>query len=626
MDKARFDYLFVSDLHISQGYDAERRAYHPREDFVFDEPFFRWLCWMDENCAPGKRWELVFVGDAFDFLPFDEELARRYLREKESRSGPLPTYWQQQFSAPPADPDAERLQRLLFEDDLLAGRLCLKPAEAAPAFAPLPNLPPWAVELHDRYQPPGKKSPALGLSALTLAEGEARPVEHNEAFERRYGFLPTPEKSADKVDVIYQGHPLFFRALARFVSRGHRVVFVRGNHDLELYWPAVQQRIRDCIEREVRAGLGIPAGQPLPCDLDQQVDFSPGWFYYRKGLFYAEHGKQYEPLDAVPNPIRPVMADDEWMLNPPVGSLAVTCIHTRLEDEYPEWENRGQAASAMLELIRRYPWQALSIILRHGIDFMWMARRLWRAGQGKEQGPGEEDLKHQAKVSGLDPQLIRNIYEAMARPLLLNRPLAWFLFSPLGHALKAVLIVAAVALVVFWYVAAVPWLATLIPAGFPSAALGPALRRLAEIVLWFGPFLLLSRALQQRAVRMGHDPYLSRAVRRIHAHLATHDPALRFYIMGHTHYTEADLVERRADGNHVYYLNTGCWFVEFAEDARRLQTVGQEVQFTFVRLLSGDGGVQADLLRWNDEAGRVERQMLPPARRTRALQQWSRLR
>jgi len=61
-------------------------------------------------------------------------------------------------------------------------------------------------------------------------------------------------------------------------------------------------------------------------------------------------------------------------------------------------------------------------------------------------------------------------------------------------------------------------------------------------------------------------------------------------------------------------LNTGCWFVEFAEDARRLQTVGQDVQFTFVRLLSGDGGVQADLLRWNDEAGRVERQMLPPYR------------
>lgn len=611
---AKFDYLFVSDLHISQGYDPERRAYHPREDFVFDEPFFRWLRWADEHCAPGKRWELVFVGDAFDFLPFDEDLARRYLREKESRRGPLPDYWQQQFGAPPADPQAERLQRLLFEDDLLAGRICLEPAKGAAALAMSPTLPPWAVELHNRYQPHAKKSAAFAPTSLTLAEGEGRPMEQDEAFERRYGFLPTPEKSADKVTVIYQGHPLFFRALAWFVGRGHRLVFVRGNHDLELYWPAVQERIRECIAHQLRAELGIPADQPLPCNLDQQVDFSPGWFYYRQGLFYAEHGKQYEPLDAVPNPIRPVMPDDEWMLNPPVGSLAVTCIHTRLEDEYPEWENRGQAASAMLELIRRYPAQALAIILRHGIDFMWMAQRLWRTGKGKAQEPGEEDLKHQAKASGLDPQLIGEIYQAMVRPLLLNRPLAWFLFSPLGHALKALLIVAAVVLVVFWFVAAVPWLAALVPASFPSATLGPALRRLVEIALWFGPPALLARALQQRAVRMGHDPYLSHAVRRIHAHLAAHDPALRFYIMGHTHYTEVDLVERRADGNHVYYLNTGCWFAEFAEGARRLQTLGQEVQFTFVRLLDGKDGVQADLLRWNDEAGRVERQMVPPAR------------
>ena len=52
------DYVFVSDLHLSLGYDADRRAYHPREDFFFDEVFFRWLRWLDARCAEGRRSQL----------------------------------------------------------------------------------------------------------------------------------------------------------------------------------------------------------------------------------------------------------------------------------------------------------------------------------------------------------------------------------------------------------------------------------------------------------------------------------------------------------------------------------------------------------------------------------------
>src|SRR5690606_14881208 len=59
-------------------------------------------------------------------------------------------------------------------------------------------------------------------------------------LERRRGLLPEMEKSLFKIDRILDDHPVWVQALRRFVMCGHRVVFVIGNHDLELHWPQVQ--------------------------------------------------------------------------------------------------------------------------------------------------------------------------------------------------------------------------------------------------------------------------------------------------------------------------------------------------------------------------------------------------
>jgi hypothetical protein len=82
--------------------------------------------------------------------------------------------------------------------------------------------------------------------------------------------------------------------------------------------------------------------------------------------------------------------------------------------------------------------------------------------------------------------------------------------------------------------------------------------------------------------------------------------------MGHSHQPNVRPVALRADGRHIYYANTGTWTPTFAEGKRRLQTLGREVQFTFLRLVQGARGYEADLLRWNDSAGRAEPQMVPP--------------
>ena len=82
--------------------------------------------------------------------------------------------------------------------------------------------------------------------------------------------------------------------------------------------------------------------------------------------------------------------------------------------------------------------------------------------------------------------------------------------------------------------------------------------------------------------------------------------------VGHDHRADVQPVERREDGHHIYYLNTGSWTPCFAEGTRRLQTLGQVVQFTFARLVRGERGYEADLLLWNDDAGRVDALIIYP--------------
>lgn len=648
----RYDYLFASDLHVSLGYDPERRAYHAREDFFFDEPFFRWLHWADRTCAPGRRWELVFVGDTLDFLPVDLEVVRRYFEERDRRWRELDAgdrqqvvaYWRRQFGddehLPPQEQVPDWVRWVFFEDDVREGLVRLTPSRRQEMLAPAlevagPPAPDWAVHLYGGLDPSVVKAarvivPTFALGrvsaqpevAFRVVEGKALPAgrerdrRREEAFERRYGFLPTQAKSMARLYFIYRGHPLFFRALGWFVGRGHRVVFLRGNHDLELFWPGVQALLRRFVAREIPSAFDSDR-PPSPPDLEQQIRFDPAWFYYHPGLFYAEHGNQYEPIDSCPNFLRPLLPSDRRFLNPPVGSMGVTTVVAKMEDEYPEWENRGKHATVILELIRRYPHQAFLIATRHVRDYLWMAQRLWKATQGEEQKPTEDDFGQYAALTGLPPETVRAIYYEWDPPLLMRRPLAWFLFSPGGHVLKALLLLIATALVVggglLWYLVIAPSLAGLIPSNFLSAAIGPTLQLLSKIILWLAPPLIME-ALRRTFARWYPEPLMYWAARRVHHHLREVDPDLRFYILGHSHRTDARIVERRQDNKHVYYLNTGCWFPGFVEGTRRLQTLGQDVQFTFVRLIRQAGGVEADLLRWNDDAGRAERQIVPPAR------------
>lgn len=110
-----------------------------------------------------------------------------------------------------------------------------------------------------------------------------------------------------KMERIITDHPAWFEALAAFVARGNRAVFVIGNHDLELGWPSVQRLIRDA--------LGVEPDE-------ESVTFC-AWFYLSEGDSFITHGHLYDPNCAVTDPIDPVIeVHGRPRMRIPFGDLA----------------------------------------------------------------------------------------------------------------------------------------------------------------------------------------------------------------------------------------------------------------------------------------------------------------
>lgn len=139
--------------------------------------------------------------------------------------------------------------------------------------------------------------------------------------ERKRGLLPTAEKSAWKMQRMLHDHPVFVQALARFLARGHRLVYVMGNHDRELHFPEVQ----DVFRRAVLGHEGPPSRRR-----PDSVRFEP-WFFHVPGEIYAEHGQQYDYYSCYRHVLWPVIDSPQGpQIALPMGNLSNRHLLTQM--------------------------------------------------------------------------------------------------------------------------------------------------------------------------------------------------------------------------------------------------------------------------------------------------------
>ncbi len=127
-------------------------------------------------------------------------------------------------------------------------------------------------------------------------------------LEKRRGMRPHEPKSEYKIKKILNDHPIWMKCVSDFIKEGHSVVFVIGNHDLELHFPKVQEAIlKDLnLNEEERT----------------RVRFNE-WFYISNADTMIEHGNQYDPYCMAQDPINPfVKRFNRVEVRVPFGNLA----------------------------------------------------------------------------------------------------------------------------------------------------------------------------------------------------------------------------------------------------------------------------------------------------------------
>lgn len=127
-------------------------------------------------------------------------------------------------------------------------------------------------------------------------------------LEKLRGLNSSEEKSVFKIKVILKDHSIWIDALKKYLSNGNKIIFIIGNHDVELHWPQVQNVIINLLDPQDIYGRNIRF-----CE----------WFYISNQDTLIEHGNQYDDYCLCQNPIHPmIFKNKKYLIRLPFANLA----------------------------------------------------------------------------------------------------------------------------------------------------------------------------------------------------------------------------------------------------------------------------------------------------------------
>lgn len=515
-----FNYLFVSDMHLSEGKSPLTGKLHRNEDFFHDVGFAQFLAYharlTRQTSAPDFfeiPWKLIINGDLFDFL--------------------------QVVSLPPVDED---------------------------------------------------------LATLNVVDSDGRSISVRKTLSRNeklFGLGTTQAEIVWKLDRIAEGHPLFFEALGWFVAHGHQLVINKGNHDVELFWPAVQVRFRQLLTESYatwRKRAGVNESTPLALYNDSPDELTMDWvetavlfpdsFHIEDGIFYAEHGCQYDPANWFPNIVDPRLPDKPTLLELPSGSLFVRYFFNDVEHVHPFADNMQPISKYLFWLIRNAPVSVFQFLTNLLPNYLSATRKV--VGK-KKDGPVNKSRRN--PESQFEENLLAIQERVRGGMLAGTRNTQWRMI------LSIVLVLAT---------------AVLGLAGIRLLAIGNFVWMTAVFAMALTTYFISSYLFQSVDHLLGR-PYLSEAAEQIASYLnqdtdPDFDP-VPFYIYGHNHSSDIRPLPSTLNGRRQWYVNTGAWVPTFNEQARLLRG---DFQLTFVRIIPSrmkdvvDG--VPELLQWSPHA------------------------
>lgn len=347
-----------------------------------------------------------------------------------------------------------------------------------------------------------------------------------------------------------------FAALARFVGAGHELLVLKGNHDAELHWDRVQDKLRALLlELWIEQLEGRSATVQAVDAFGARVTVHR-WFYHHHGVLYVEHGNQYDELCSFEHVLCPV--GEDYAIESPLSHATLRVFADLVRHMDPHAVDRwglGQFVRWVLSLGPALVMRAAGAYLGCAAWLTRLARRVAKSSVG-----ARTHHEHRLRALGEHFDLEHEALELLDR---LKR-------RPAGRRIREgfrmlffdqLLLVAATASIAL------------------GLALGPGsavVRGAVGVTVFAAAWLLSRRWLRWRKVEA--HPKLAESAEHVAAIFE-----VPLVVFGHSHVPEV----RRLEGREATYVNTGSWTHDGASGLTHL----------FIAL--GEGVTRAELRRWN---------------------------
>lgn len=356
-------------------------------------------------------------------------------------------------------------------------------------------------------------------------------------WERLRGLAPEEHKSAWKLGRILDDHPVAVQTLRRHLAAGDRVVFVIGNHDIELHWPACQTLLRDRLCSDEGGDLRICA-----------------WFYLSEGDTLIEHGNQYDGYCLCTDPLAPLIrlpTTGVARVRLPFGNWASRMMLNGMGLFNPHADSAWRLSFVgYVVFFYQHVARTQPLLL---FTWLWSAVGTFTASLRDGLLPAERDvLQLEARVQDVataanaEPHMVRALHALRVHPSVF-RP--WMVLRELwlDRALLLLLVVGGSVQLLATanlLVGASPWWG------------------LAILLLLLGPFLFYARTVRSEIHQLERNL-------RHKVPLAARVTGVRRIVFGHTHR------ERHVRIDGIEVLNPGTWSPAF-EDVACTRPAGRQ--------------------------------------------------
>jgi UDP-2,3-diacylglucosamine pyrophosphatase LpxH len=389
--------------------------------------------------------------------------------------------------------------------------------------------------------------------------------------ESRYGLKTEPHKSVWKLHRICQGHPLVFAALAEFVAGGNRLVIIKGNHDLEFFWQAVQDEFVRLLAAQWPSEPDRPnSARQRYLRLRPLVEFCQRAYIVENQL-YIEHGHQYQPITSV---AKPLLNERELCLPP--GSILNRYLVNAIDHLAPVVTYIRGTFEVFYALVAGHRWRALRLLIRH---FPMATRMLLRG--------------HRRVAFTLFLEILPYLFAVFYASFGIFLPLVWKAYS---HALIQFTGSAGEFLISRWFLNFMLGLGLFGLFQFFASFLSGR-----NLAFRFKKAFATAKERMQRADLKDGEVDRTSENRWRDAISRAQQKMRKFLILGHTHQPVVQSLE-----DNWWYINTGAWIPVIERGGHH--PIREKITLTFVYFMRRANGMfDFDLRYWNDDKGRSER-------------------